>query len=211
MLFLLTMLASMTFFSGEEQAPRVYTKLEYAADFECTNRTKVVYLDAGHGGELAHGCKGYDGRWEKNANLLLTFDVKAALEARGIEVKLTRDKDINIPLYDRPRAAHAEKAACFVSLHHNAPAADKNPLEIRYRSVYSWNDLGKSLADKIAAAIGGDSLHANFAVTRSPEIPSCLVEADFLTHPEGCAAAFDPEKRRALAEQIAEAIVEWLS
>ena len=55
------------------------------------------------------------------------------------------------------------------------------------------------------------SLHANFAVTRNPEIPSCLVEADFITSPEGEEAIFNNERRGVLARAIADGIEDWLA
>ena len=191
--------------------PPRYPKLEYAADTPCLTRTRIVYLDPGHGGEGGHGCRAYNGKWEKDANLALALEVKAHLEEEGVEVKMTRETDAEVPLYERARDAHKIKAACFVSIHYNAPAASKDPLTVRYRSVYSWNDLGKKLADSIAEAYAPcESLHANFAVTRSPEIPSCLVEADFLTHPDGCRDAFDPTVRDQVASQIAAGILNFL-
>ena len=50
---------------------------------------------------------------------------------------------------------------------------------------------------------------ANFAVTRNPEIPSCLVEADFITHPAGEEAAWDAARRARLAEAIARGFADW--
>jgi N-acetylmuramoyl-L-alanine amidase len=52
-------------------------------------------------------------------------------------------------------------------------------------------------------------MHANFAVTRNPEIPSCLVEADFVTSPEGEEAIWNAERRSIMAEAIASGIDDW--
>ena len=207
--------AMMSLFGTNEVPERVYTKLAYAADAPAArplDRTApLVFVDPGHGGAGNHGCKGFDGRFESEANLLLALAVRDELAQAGLEVQMTREADVDVPLYERPRRAHELKADAFVSIHHNAPAADKDPLSVRYRAVYSWNDLGRELADAIANRLNPcDSLHANFAVTRSPEIPSVLVEADFLTHPDGCREAFDPEKRAAVARAIALGILDYL-
>ena len=53
--------------------------------------------------------------------------------------------------------------------------------------------------------------HANYAVTRNPEIPSCLIEADFITQPAGEAAAWDPEVLARLAAAIASGFDDWRS
>jgi N-acetylmuramoyl-L-alanine amidase len=52
-------------------------------------------------------------------------------------------------------------------------------------------------------------MHANFAVTRNPEIPSCLVEADFVSSPEGEEAIWNAERRARMAKAIAAGIDDW--
>lgn len=218
----LIVLAMMSLFGPDEientnaVPERVYTKLAYAADTPATRPadrvSPLVFIDPGHGGKKNHGCRGYDGRFESEANLLLALAVRDELIKADVEAMMTREDDSDVPLYERPRRAHELKADAFVSIHHNAPAAGKDPLAVRYRAVYSWNDLGQRLAVAIAARLAPcDSLHANFAVTRSPEIPSVLVEADFLTHPDGCREAFDPERRAQIARAIAQGILDWLA
>jgi len=105
-----------------------------------------------------------------------------------------------------------------VSIHHNAPPYDKDPNLLRYHTVYSWNPIGEALATAINAEMAsalGDTLksngpmHANFAVTRNPEIPSCLVEVDFVTSPAGEEAIWNAARRRVVAEAIADGIDAW--
>ena len=50
---------------------------------------------------------------------------------------------------------------------------------------------------------------ANYAVTRNPEIPSCLIEVDFITSPEGEEASWNPVRRRRVAAAIADGIDDW--
>jgi len=203
--------------------PRVYAKLEYAADaLKPHPKGKqagevTVVLDPGHGGADT-GAVSYHGWNEKDANLFLAEDVKLALEKFGYNVVITRRNDRAIALYDRPKRAHAENADAFISIHHNAPPPGRDPLAFRYECVYSWNDAGNALAKAIAKRMGevrkgelpnNGAQHANYAVTRNPEIPSCLIEADFITHPAGEAAAWDPEVRARLAAAIAAGFDDW--
>ena len=205
------------------QPERVYSKLEYAADVprsRSTNRKPsdlTIVLDAGHGGQDS-GALSPHGLPEKDANLRLTRAVAAHLRAFGFKVLLTRETDIFIPLYDRPKLAHSSSADAFISIHHNAPGYANNPLTSRYFAVYAWNEIGEQLAQAIsshanAAKLGLENkgvLHANFAVTRNPEIPCCLIEADFVTHPEGEFAIWgDVAHREKLAKAIAEGISAW--
>jgi len=209
--------------SGGE-GKKVYEKLAYAAD-EPKPHPKdkradevTVVLDPGHGGKSDNGAVSPHGWHEKDANLLLAEDVKLALEKFGYNVVMTRRNDRAIALYDRPKRAHAENADAFISIHHNAPPADRDAGAIRYECAYSWNDAGHALASAIAKRMGearkgvlpnNGAQHANFAVTRNPEIPSCLVEADFITHPEGEEAAWNPEERARLAAAIAAGFDDW--
>lgn len=201
---------------------KVWKKLDYAKDEakpHPTGRAAVtVVLDPGHGGSDT-GAVSPHGLYEKNANLLQAAAVRDALVRRGYRVLMTREDDRALVLTERPRLAHEAGADAFVSIHHNAPAANQDAARVRYSSVYSWNPLGERLAAAIGARLGvaleGDipskgSLHANFAVTRNPEIPSCLVEFDFITSPAGEEAIFSPARRAFLAEAVADGIQDWV-
>ena len=176
----------------------------------------ILIVDAGHGGSDS-GAMSPHGHKEKDANLMMAKAVRQALENSGYRVVMTREDDSFPALYDRPKVAHREKADAFVSIHYNAPAYDRNPMEIRYHAVYAWNPLGEKLAGAINQRMAGAMpdvtnngvMHANFAVTRNPEIPSCLIETDFLSSPEGEELAFDSARRSSIAASIAAGIDDW--
>ena len=203
---------------------KIYKKLDYASDQAKPHPTGkspgeiTVVIDAGHGGHDT-GAMSPHGLPEKDANLRLAKAVRDELLRRGYRVVMTREDDTFIELYDRPKTAHGAKADLFVSIHHNAPGYASNPFAIRSQSVYAWNALGERLAKAINArmaaadpALANDGvLHANFAVTRNPEIPSCLIEADFITHPDGEGAVWDASRRPAIAAAIADGIADWVA
>ena len=201
-----------------------YEKLSYAGDSPRQHpRGKrpgevTVVIDAGHGGSDT-GAWSPHGLNEKDVNLLVAKAVKAALERRGYKVVMTREDDSFPALYDRPKVAHGCGADAFISIHHNAPPLDKDPRTLRYHAIYAWNDIGVSLAtalNKRMAEAFGDTLanngvpHANFAVTRNPEIPSCLVEVDFITTPEGEIDCWDRARQKRVAEAIAKGFDDWV-
>jgi len=204
-------------------AEKKYSKLPYAADKPKKHPKGrrpgeiTVVVDPGHGGSDT-GAWSPHGLNEKDANLMVAKALKAALEARGYKVVMTREDDSFPKLYDRPKVAHGCGADAFISIHHNAPPFDKDPRQFRYHAIYAWNDIGVNLAtaiNKRVAAMFGDSLvnngvpHANFAVTRNPEIPSCLVEVDFITTPEGEADCWDRARQKKVAEAIAAGFDDW--
>ena len=203
---------------------KVYKKLAYAGDAPKAKPVGkapgeiTVVVDAGHGGAADSGAISPHGWREADLNLALAQDVRDALARRGFKVVMTRTNDVAVALYDRPKVAHANDADAFVSIHHNAPPLDRDPRCIRYHAVYAWNAIGEEVAgaiNKRMAEAFGETLknngviHANFAVTRNPEIPSCLVETDFLTTPEGEADCWDPARRRKIAAAIAAGIADW--
>ena len=209
--------------AAAKASEKKYEKLAYAGDAPKAHPggrspgDVTIVVDAGHGGSDT-GAVSPHGRFEKDANLLLAREVRSALAARGYRVVMTRDDDSFPALYDRPKVAHACNADAFVSIHHNAPPHDKDPVKLRYHCVYAWNPIGERLAKavnaRMAASFGSalpnnGVMHANFAVTRNPEIPSCLVETDFVSSPAGEESIWNPVRRKATAEAIAAGIADW--
>lgn len=204
-------------------ASKKWEKLPYASDtpaphpFGKAPKDTTIIIDPGHGGTDT-GALSPHAFPEKDANLRVARETRKALEKLGYKVFMTRDTDIAVELYERPKAAHTNEAAAFVSIHHNAPAIDRDPTGLRYSAVYAWNGTDRGLAREIAESVAKELegeipskgvLSANFAVTRNPEIPSCLVEVDFITSPEGEEAAWNTPRRRRVGEAIARGIDAW--
>jgi N-acetylmuramoyl-L-alanine amidase len=78
-----------------------------------------VVLDPGHGGEDP-GAIGKKGQKEKDVVLAVASELRTLLAAKGLEVIMTRESDIYIPLENRPVIANQQKADLFISIHANA-------------------------------------------------------------------------------------------
>lgn len=79
-----------------------------------------VVIDPGHGGKDP-GAIGPSGLMEKEIVLDVAKRIKSKLETQlGLEVILTRDRDVFIPLEERTAIANAREADLFVSIHVNA-------------------------------------------------------------------------------------------
>ena len=83
----------------------------------------TVVVDAGHGGpdRGMHGPIGAS--WEireKDITLDVSLALREALQARGVNVVMTRTTDTLIALNDRGRIANAKKGDVFLSIHVNA-------------------------------------------------------------------------------------------
>src|SRR5437868_1675004 len=85
---------------------------------------RLVVVDAGHGGP-DNGMTGPIGTpaWfvEKDVTLSVAKKLAAALQARGIDVLMTRTTDTLVALSDRGRIANANHGDVFISIHCNAP------------------------------------------------------------------------------------------
>ena len=81
------------------------------------NRSRCVMIDPGHGGKDP-GAIGHRGTEEKHVVLEIAQNIRALLrQHKGIEVKLTREEDKFIPLYERVEIAHQHNADIFLSIH----------------------------------------------------------------------------------------------
>ncbi|NOY52198.1 MAG: AMIN domain-containing protein [Deltaproteobacteria bacterium] len=79
-----------------------------------------VIIDPGHGGKDP-GCISRDGLKEKDITLDVGLRLKKLLEKKlGLQVVMTRDRDVYIPLKERTAIANRAKADLFISIHVNA-------------------------------------------------------------------------------------------
>jgi N-acetylmuramoyl-L-alanine amidase len=85
------------------------------------DRFDTVVVDAGHGGE-DEGARGPRGTLEKDLVLAVSKGLARRLEARGLRVVLTRQRDVFVPLEQRTAIANDARGDLFLSIHANASA-----------------------------------------------------------------------------------------
>ncbi|HEY6195889.1 MAG TPA: N-acetylmuramoyl-L-alanine amidase [Candidatus Eisenbacteria bacterium] len=123
-------------------------------------RTRLVVIDAGHGGD-DNGAHGPGGVYEKNVTLAIARRLADALDdIPGVRVLLTRDRDFFIPLRERYQIAEKAKADLFVSIHCNSSRrrGSGSGTEVYFLSLKGATDQGdQDLADIENAAdrLGG--------------------------------------------------------
>ncbi len=84
------------------------------------SRTRLVVIDAGHGGE-DRGARGPGPVYEKHVTLAIARRLADTLNnIPGIKAILTRDGDFFIPLRERYKIAEKVRADLFVSIHCNS-------------------------------------------------------------------------------------------
>ena len=83
------------------------------------HRIRTIVIDPGHGGKDP-GAIGVGGVKEKDVVLDIGKQLKKRLERAGLEVSLTRDRDVFLSLKERSLIANNKEADFFISIHANA-------------------------------------------------------------------------------------------
>ncbi len=198
---------------------------------------KTVVLDAGHGGPDRGAISSYG--YEKDFALDVARNIKPLLEAKGRNVKMSRERDVFVPLELRARIANATKDSVFVSIHFNAtnanpsangfeifsltprgaPSTDDDALALRFMNMQAGSPVdAPSLALSMSvyhSVIGHFSefdrgiKRARFAVLRLTKIPAILVEGGFLTERGESRLIAQGAWRAKLAQSIAAGIMNY--
>ncbi len=119
-----------------------------------THRIRKVVVDAGHGGRDT-GAVNSHGVREKDIVLDIAQKVRDGLRAHGIDVVMTRQSDIFIPLRERARIANKKGADFFVSIHANAA-------ESRSLSGFEVYHLSEAIDDQALAVERAENLPIGF-------------------------------------------------
>lgn len=99
-------------------------------------RKPLIVIDPGHGG-VDPGAIGANGIFEKHVALSMAKDLKKLLEGTGrYDVKLTRENDVYLRLYQRVDFARTNNADLFISLH--ADSIGKS--DVRGASFYTLSE-----------------------------------------------------------------------
>ncbi len=199
---------------------------------------RTVVLDAGHGGHDS-GATGRRGM-EKEAALDVVLRAKRLLEAQGYTVRLTRSRDVFVPLEQRAAYANRFPDAIFVSVHFNksskGTASGIETFALAPRGVPSMDEQNFSYSDlkqhpghardpeniALATALHSSMLRkmrlydrgikrARFAVIRNIRIPGVLLEGGFMNHPLDSQLIASSSFRDSFAKAILEGVNRYSS
>jgi N-acetylmuramoyl-L-alanine amidase len=136
---------------GEKAAPLAPAARPARPADEAAVRTVVI--DPGHGGQNV-GAQGSAGTLEKDVSLSIARKLRAELvNARGLQVFLTRDRDAEVGLDERTAIANNYKADLFVSIHANASRArGAKGSEVYFLSYQASDDESRWVAQSEGAA-----------------------------------------------------------
>ena len=180
-------------------------------------RYKVV-IDPGHGGPDP-GAVGIGGLRETDVVLDVCLQVARLLQARGVQVLMTRTTEVDVDLPPRVALANSSRADAFVSVHANALTLyrpDVNGIESFY-----FEGAGRP-SRQLAAALQQQMLSispgspdrgvkpARFFVIRRTVMPSTLVEMGFVTGALDAPRLADAPYRRRMALALATGVLNFL-
>lgn len=187
--------------------------------------SKLIVLDAGHGGQDGGASGTYNGKtiYEKDLTLSITKKVQSILQEKGCSVLMTRDGDTYPELTERSDLANEHNAALFISIHinsvENAPSA--HGTEVYYSTKNNGDTYGatsKSLAQNIlneviplTGARNRGVKTENHVVTRTSNMPATLVEVGFISNTEELGKMLDETYQWAVAQGIANGIQKTLT
>jgi N-acetylmuramoyl-L-alanine amidase len=175
-----------------------------------SRKTRVVLIDAGHGGYDTGAL--YGGIEEKEITLKIAKKLNSILSRSGIKTIMTRSNDVFVSLEERVKITQDTKPDFFVSIHCNAleSGADIKGIESYYYTTQS-QPLTHSIHKKLVSRTQSLNRHvrkARFVVIRETEIPSALFEVGFLSNSAERKKLNSDSYQNTIARAIADGIAE---
>jgi N-acetylmuramoyl-L-alanine amidase len=196
-------------------------------------KVHTIVLDAGHGGHDS-GATGPLGQ-EKAYALDVVLRARELLMEEGYDVKLTRSRDVFVPLEERVRFANKFSNALFFSVHFNKSSTGGGTgietFALAPRGVPSMDEDNLSYSDfkenrgnaqdsqniALAAAVHSAMVNnlgmvdrgikrARFVVIKAINIPGVLIEGGFMNNGRDARLIASGEYRQRLAASILQAV-----
>ena len=175
-----------------------------------------IFIDAGHGGK-EKGTVGPSRIREKDVNLDIANKLIKLLKEDGANVSYSRNSDIHVELYDRVKLAKENNALISLSIHSNSLPYGKNPYIQHGTETHYYNENSKLLAEIITKNLANDlniknngTKRSSFALTRSTNPVSVLVEVAYMINPEEYILLKDENIRTNVAKSIKNSIKEYV-
>ncbi len=176
----------------------------------------LVVIDPGHGGPDT-GALGINGLREKDINFDISKSVAKFLTDKGVQVKLTRYRDVDVNLNQRVLIANKSNADAFISIHANASRGHKREIsgiETFFHSGYRGKKLAMKIQNELISVPGGSPnrgvKQSRFYVIGQTNMPAALVEVGFVTGRLDARLLSQQNQRKELAFAISKGILEFL-
>lgn len=195
--------------------------------FTMGNATKVIVIDAGHGG-VDPGKVGVNEALEKDINLEIAKYLKEYLDQQGLIVMMTRSEDKGLysegatnkkreDLEARVALCNKLEADVTVSIHQNSyPEEYCKGAQVFY---YVDSTEGKALAQIIQSSLitlvdqGNkrvEKANESYYLLKKTQSPTVIVECGFLSNYQEAQQLVTPEYQKLLAYAIYQGIMNYL-
>lgn len=175
----------------------------------------VVVIDAGHGGKDP-GCM-ESSMWESEINLKMALKLQEKLEAKGVQVLMTRtDNEVTLSLAERAELANDHKADVFVSIHQNSYTSSQvSGIEFFYKKDETGSETLAKLFEENIQSDGsinsrGIKASGDLKVLRLSKGPAVLIESGYLTNPAEEKNLLSDSYQDKLMGYIADGIMDFL-
>jgi N-acetylmuramoyl-L-alanine amidase len=171
----------------------------------------TVILDPGHGAHDRGAAIGYV--YEKHLALDTARRVEQLLRKEGLNVVMSRSRDVFIPLQDRSALGNSKRNAIFVSIHYNYNRGGSGAgaeTYYHFSSSYMLAAYIQAYLVQRTTMLNRGVKIANFHVIRATtKNPAVLVECGFVSNSSERARMMTGEFRSRIAEGIAQGIIAY--
>ncbi|WP_300903007.1 SH3 domain-containing protein [uncultured Clostridium sp.] len=172
-----------------------------------------VFIDPGHGGYDNGAVQ--NGVLEDEINLQVSKKIEDKLKSKGVQVKMSRYDDTYLSLTERTVMSNNWGSDVFVSIHQNsATNSSGNGIETYYHPTrQDGKELASEIQNDLIASTNASNRgvkSANYAVIRTSNMPSSLVECGFISNPTEANKLSSSSYQDKVAEGIVNGIMDYL-
>lgn len=203
------------------------TSAVYVTGRQVEKQKNCIVVDVGHGG-FDSGKVGVNGELEKDINLQVALKLKAALEANGMQVVMTREDDQG--LYDadasnkkaqdlqrRCELINKENPIMTVSIHQNSYTSPqiKGAQVFYYTTSKESQELAETVQKTLIEQVDPDNhrqakANDSYYLLKKTESAIIIVECGFLSNPEEAQKLTEEAYQQQMADAICAGIFQYL-
>ncbi|WIV11887.1 N-acetylmuramoyl-L-alanine amidase family protein [Proteiniborus sp. MB09-C3] len=190
---------------------------------EENNGSKLIIIDAGHGGKDPGAIAPNTKVKEKDLNLKVALKLDKKLKELGFRTILTRSTDEFIDLYERAGIANRNNADAFISIHFNSNTkSDIAGVQTLYCPAFDSKvkegdqyPFAKAIQDSLLSGLNnkdkGIIKRPDLVVIRETKMVAALAELGFVTNPAEEKLIITDEYHEKAAQALANGIVNYFN
>lgn len=203
------------------------TSAVYVTGRQVAEQKNCIVIDVGHGG-FDSGKVGVNGELEKDINLQVALKLKDTLEAKGMQVVMTREDDQG--LYDvdarnkkaqdlqrRCELINKENPLMTVSIHQNSYTSPqiKGAQVFYYTTSKESQTLAETVQKTLIEKVDPQNhrqakANDSYYLLKKTESTIIIVECGFLSNPEEAQKLTDESYQQQIAEAVCDGIFQYL-